>query len=87
MVKNAVHCSLLPVICAAVDSYTASVSLDTEKLTVSAVPASDKATVALSGTDLQDGENTVTCTVTAEIEALIGKAISMMDYSYVPYSH
>ena len=22
-----------------------------------------------------------------QIEALIGKAISMMDYSYVPYSH
>ena len=33
---------------------------------MSAVPASDKATVALSGTDLQEGENTVTCTVTAE---------------------
>lgn len=58
--------TLSPEFSADVDSYTASVSLDTEKLTVSAVPASDKATVALSGTDLQDGENTVTCTVTAE---------------------
>ena len=58
--------TLSPEFSAEVDSYTASVSLDTEKLTVSAVPASDKATVALSGTDLQDGENTVTCTVTAE---------------------
>lgn len=58
--------TLSPEFSAAVDSYTATVSLDTEKLTVSAVPASAKATVALSGTDLQDGENTVTCTVTAE---------------------
>lgn len=58
--------TLSPAFSAAVDSYTASVSLDTEKLTVSAVPTSEKATVALSGTDLQDGENTVTCTVTAE---------------------
>ncbi len=58
--------TLSPQFDAQVDSYTASVSLDTEKLTVSAVPASDKATVALSGTDLQEGENTVTCTVTAE---------------------
>lgn len=58
--------TLSPAFSADVDSYTASVSLDTEKLTVSAVPASDKATVALSGTDLQEGENTVTCTVTAE---------------------
>ncbi len=58
--------TLSPAFSAEVDSYTASVSLDTEKLTVSAVPASDKATVALSGTDLQEGENTVTCTVTAE---------------------
>ena len=58
--------TLSPEFSSEVDSYTASVSLDTEKLTVSAVPASDKATVALSGTDLQDGENTVTCTVTAE---------------------
>lgn len=58
--------TLSPQFSADVDSYTASVSLDTEKLTVSAVPTSDKATVALSGTDLQDGENTVTCTVTAE---------------------
>ena len=58
--------TLSPEFSAEVDSYTASVSLDTEKLTVSAVPASDKATVALSGTDLQEGENTVTCTVTAE---------------------
>lgn len=54
--------TLSPAFSAEVDSYTASVSLDTEKLTVSAVPASDKATVALSGTDLQEGENTVTCT-------------------------
>ncbi|RHV64007.1 hypothetical protein DXB18_12745 [Clostridium sp. OM02-18AC] len=58
--------TLSPAFSADVDSYSASVSLDTEKLTVSAVPASDKATVALSGTELQDGENTVTCTVTAE---------------------
>lgn len=58
--------TLSPAFSSDVDSYTASVSLDTEKLTVSAVPASDKATVTVSDTTLQEGENTVTCTVTAE---------------------
>lgn len=50
-----------------VENYTTSVSLDTAKLTVSAVPNSDKATVTVEGgTELQDGENTVVCRVTAE---------------------
>ena len=50
-----------------VENYTASVGLDTENLTVSAVPNSDKATVALEGdTGLQAGDNAVVCSVTAE---------------------
>lgn len=50
-----------------VENYTASVSLDTARLTVSAVPNSSSATVAVEGgTELQDGVNTVVCRVTAE---------------------
>ncbi|MCD8122157.1 MAG: cadherin-like beta sandwich domain-containing protein [Clostridiales bacterium] len=50
-----------------VDSYTASVSLDTERLTVSAVANDSGASVSVEGdSGLQEGENTVVCTVTAE---------------------
>lgn len=50
-----------------VREYTATVGLDTEKLTVSARANNDKATVAVQGDDgLQEGTNTVVCTVTAE---------------------
>lgn len=51
----------------ATDTYRATVGLDTENLTVSAVPNNEKATVALEGdAGLQPGENTVLCKVTAE---------------------
>lgn len=50
-----------------VENYTASVGLDIDKLTVSAQPANDKASVSVEGGDeLKDGENTVVCKVTAE---------------------
>lgn len=59
--------TLTPAFSPEVESYTASVGLDTARLTVSAVPSSDKANVAVEGgTELQDGENTVVCRVTAE---------------------
>lgn len=51
----------------AVENYSTSVSLDTERLTVMAVPNSDTATVAVEGgTELQPGANTVVCRVTAQ---------------------
>lgn len=50
-----------------VESYTASVGLDVDRLTVSARPNNDNATHSVEGqTELADGENTVTVTVTAE---------------------
>lgn len=58
--------TLTPVFSPEVENYTASVGLDIEKLAVSALPNSDKATVAVEGTELQAGDNTVVCRVTAE---------------------
>lgn len=50
-----------------VENYKAFVSLDTDRLTVSAIANSSKASVAVEGADsLQAGENTVVCRVTAE---------------------
>ena len=50
-----------------VTEYTASVSGNVEKITVSAPAKDSKASVAVSGSEgLQVGENTVTCRVTAE---------------------
>ncbi|MCD8082125.1 MAG: cadherin-like beta sandwich domain-containing protein [Clostridiales bacterium] len=50
-----------------VDSYTTSVSLDTERLTVSAVTSDSGASVSVEGDEgLAEGENTVLCVVTAE---------------------
>lgn len=50
-----------------VEAYTASVGLDTEKVFISALPNSDKATVTVEGdSGLVDGENTVVCRVSAE---------------------
>lgn len=58
---------LTPAFDPAVESYTVTVGLDTEKLTVSAPANSDKAAVAVEGgTELQPGDNTVVCRVTAE---------------------
>lgn len=49
------------------ENYTASVGLDTERLTVSALANNDKATVTVEGGDtLAEGENQVICTVKAE---------------------
>lgn len=49
-----------------VENYTASVGLDIDKLAVSAQPSNSDATVSVEGADqLQDGENTVVCKVTA----------------------
>lgn len=59
--------SLTPSFTPLTDSYAVTVGLDTTQLTVSAVANNDKATVALEGgDDLQEGENTVICRVTAE---------------------
>ena len=50
-----------------VESYTTSVGLSVEKLTVSALASSDAATVTVEGgSELAEGENTVTCRVTAQ---------------------
>lgn len=49
------------------EHYAVSVGMDVEKLTVSAKANNDKATVEVEGAaDLQPGENTVVCKVTAE---------------------
>ena len=49
------------------EKYTATVGLDTERLTVGAIANSDKAVVSVEGAEgLQPGENTVICRVTAE---------------------
>ncbi|MCI6885777.1 MAG: cadherin-like beta sandwich domain-containing protein [Lachnospiraceae bacterium] len=49
------------------ENYTVSVGMDVEKLTISAKTNNDKAVVAVEGgSDLQPGENTVVCKVTAE---------------------
>lgn len=49
------------------ESYTTSVGLDTERLTVSALANNDNATVTVEGGDpLAEGENTVVCSVKAE---------------------
>ena len=58
---------LTPAFSADVTEYTAVVSGDVEKLTVSAPAKDGKASVAVSGNEnLQVGENTITCKVTAE---------------------
>ncbi len=58
---------LSPAFSSDVTEYTATVYGDTEKLTVSAPAAHEKASVVVEGNEsLQIGENTVTCKVTAE---------------------
>ncbi len=58
---------LTPAFDPAVENYAVTVGLDTEKLAIGALPSSDKATVAVEGgTELQPGDNTVVCRVTAE---------------------
>lgn len=49
-----------------VEAYTLTVGLDVEKLTVSANPNNEKASVAVEGAELQNETNTVVCKVTAE---------------------
>ncbi len=50
-----------------VDAYTTTVGLDVDKLTVSARANNDSAAVTVDGaTELAEGENTVTCQVTAQ---------------------
>ena len=50
-----------------VTNYTASVANDIESLNILAIPQNQNATVTISGNDnLQEGDNTVTVTVTAE---------------------
>ena len=59
--------TLKPAFSADVTEYTAAVSSDVSSITVSAPAKDGGAKVAVSGNDeLQDGENTITCTVTAE---------------------
>jgi len=58
--------TLNPAFSPEIENYTATVGLDTERLVVSAVRSSDKATVELEGTELSADENTVVCRVTAE---------------------
>lgn len=58
---------LSPAFSADVTEYTATVSADVEKITVSAPAADSKASVVVNGNEgLQMGENTVVCKVTAE---------------------
>lgn len=57
-----------------ITSYTTSVGMDVTKLTIDAKAANEKASVAVEGgNDLQDGENTVVCKVTAEDGATVQK--------------
>ena len=59
--------TLKPAFSADVTEYTAAVPSDVTSITVSAPAKDGGAKVAVSGNDdLQDGENTITCTVTAE---------------------
>lgn len=59
--------TLSPAFSADVTDYTATVSGDVEKVTVSAPAKDSKARVVVSGNDnLQMGENTIVCKVTAE---------------------
>ncbi len=59
--------TLKPAFSADVTEYTAAVSSDVSSITVSAPAKDGGAKVAVSGNDdLQDGENTIICTVTAE---------------------
>lgn len=59
--------TLEPVFSPDVENYTATVSLDTERLTVGAIANHEKAVVSVEGGEaLQPGENTVVCRVTAE---------------------
>ncbi len=65
--------TLSPSFTPATTEYTVNVGLDTEKLTVSAKANNDKASVAVQGGDaLQEGENTVVCTVTAQDGTTVG---------------
>ncbi|MCI8660756.1 MAG: hypothetical protein HFG54_11030 [Lachnospiraceae bacterium] len=64
--------NLEPAFTPGTENYTATVGLDTENLTVSAIPNNSNATVALEGdSGLQQGENTVICRVTAEDGATV----------------
>lgn len=59
--------TLTPSFSSDVTEYTAAVSSDVTSITVSAPAKDSGAKVAVSGNDdLKDGENTITCTVTAE---------------------
>jgi len=58
--------TLSPAFSPDVTSYTATISADTEKLTVSAYPSDSKASVSVRGTRMDVGDNTTTITVTAE---------------------
>ncbi|MGL5434389.1 MAG: cadherin-like beta sandwich domain-containing protein [Lachnospiraceae bacterium] len=59
--------TLEPAFAPEVDVYTTSVGLDVDKLTVSARANNDKAAVTVEGAaQLAEGENTVTCQITAE---------------------
>ena len=49
-----------------VTSYTATIDSDTQRLTVSAHPNDSKASVSVTGTRMDYGDNTTTITVTAE---------------------
>lgn len=59
--------TLDPVFSPDTENYRVTVGLDTENLSISAIPNNEHATVALEGDrGLQEGENTVMCRVTAE---------------------
>lgn len=59
--------TLTPAFTPATETYSVTVGLDTDRLTISAVPNNDHATVSVEGgSDLQEGENTAVCKVTAE---------------------
>lgn len=59
--------TLTPEFSPEVDTYTAEVGLDVEKITVSAPTTDENARVSITGNEgLQEGENQVVCQVTAE---------------------
>lgn len=59
--------TLSPAFSADVEAYSVNVGLDVERLTVNVVPADENAAYVVTGNeDLQEGENTVVCRVTAQ---------------------
>lgn len=84
------NATISPVFSSGTTSYSASVSYDISRLSVSAAAEDSGAKVSVSGTDLSVGQNTVTIVVTAPNGATKTYTISVtraQDPNYVPSSN